>query len=57
VAAAGSGQAITVSRELLLMGPRGVDATRLFAQLLDYAGYRDEAAEVAGLLGRPQSLD
>ncbi len=57
VAAAGSGQAITVGRELLLMGPRGVDATRLFAQLLEYAGYRNEAAEVAGLLGRPQSLD
>jgi hypothetical protein len=49
VAAAGSGQALAVGRELLLMGEQGEEATRLFAQLLQYAGYGSEAAAVASL--------
>jgi Zn-dependent protease len=53
VAAAGSGQADAVARELVLLGPPGVDGLRLFGQLLEYAGYKTEADSVARLLPHP----
>lgn len=53
VAAAGAGQTDAVARELLVMGSAGVESARLFGQLLDYAGYRDDAARVGALLIRP----
>jgi Zn-dependent protease len=49
VAAAGSGQAEAVARELVLLGGPGVDALRVFAQLLDYAGYTAEGSAVGRL--------
>jgi Zn-dependent protease len=52
VAAAGSGQADAVARELVPLGHPGVDALRLFGQLLDYAGYKAEAGSVTRLLPR-----
>jgi Zn-dependent protease len=52
VAAAGSGQADAVARELVLLGHPGLDALRLFGQLLDYAGYKTEAGSVTRLLPR-----
>jgi Zn-dependent protease len=57
VAAAGSGQALAVGQELVLLGQGGADAIRLFAQLLDYAGYRADAAAVSRLLGPQPSHD
>jgi hypothetical protein len=57
VAAAGSGQALAVGRELTLLGPSGVEALHLFAQLLAYTGYHADAAAVSGLVapgGQPQ---
>lgn len=53
VAAAGSGQALAVAHEVVLLGDRGPEGVRLLAQLLDYAGYRPEAAAVGGLLTPP----
>jgi Zn-dependent protease len=50
VAAAGAGQADAVAHELLLLGVPGVEGARLFRQLLDYAGYHDDAARVGELL-------
>ncbi|WP_208027965.1 site-2 protease family protein [Rhabdothermincola sediminis] len=52
VAAAGSGQAMAVARELLLIGPPGVQAAGLLRQLLEHAGYRAEALSVGQLLAR-----
>lgn len=49
VAAAGSGQAPAVARELILLGTEGTAAAELFQHLLSHAGYRDDAAEVARL--------
>lgn len=57
VAAAGSGQAVAVGHELMLLGPPGTAAITLFAQLLDYAGYRAEAADVSRLQGQKQPPD
>ncbi|MEJ5254458.1 MAG: site-2 protease family protein [Acidimicrobiales bacterium] len=51
LAAGGSGQAVAVARELLLLGPAGVEAAELLGQLLDHVGYRDDAAAVGALLG------
>jgi len=56
VAAAGSGQALAVSHELLLLGPPGARANDLFAQLLDYAGYQADATAVKQL-GQQQPHD
>lgn len=50
VAAAGSGQALAVGRELALLGEDGAAALRLFVHLLDYAGYDDDASAVGGLV-------
>ena len=51
VAAAGSGQAEAVARELLLLDDgAGVEPARLLQGLLAYAGYHDAAASVARLL-------
>lgn len=49
VAAAGSGQAPAVARELVAMGPQGVSAAELLQHLLSHAGYVDAATEVARL--------
>jgi hypothetical protein len=46
VAAAGSGQAANVADELALLGPPGTAALSIFVQLLDYAGYHDDADAV-----------
>ena len=46
VAAAGSGQAANVADELGLLGPPGTAALGIFVQLLDYAGYHDDADAV-----------
>lgn len=54
VAAAGSGQALAVARELALIGPQGVEAAGLLRQLLDHAGYRADAAAVGELLAHLQ---
>jgi hypothetical protein len=51
VAAAGSGQAEAVARELLLLdGGAGIEPARLLQGLLAYAGYHDAAASVGRLL-------
>ena len=49
VAAAGSGQASTIARELLAMGEPGRSAAELFEHLLAHAGYAEAAAEVGRL--------
>jgi stage IV sporulation protein FB len=53
VAAAGAGEAAAVARELLLLGDQGVEGAQLFRQLLDYAGYHRDAAQVGALLAGP----
>lgn len=50
VAAAGSGQAAAVARELVLLGPDGLAAARLLGQLLDHTGYHADAAAIGRLL-------
>jgi hypothetical protein len=47
MAAAQSGQAIAIAHELVLINPDGVEAAHQFARMLDYAGHKGEAAEVA----------
>lgn len=49
VAAAGSGQAEAVARELVAMEPGGAEAAELFQHLLTHTGYVDAAADVARL--------
>ncbi len=49
MAAAQTGQVAAVGQELVRMGPQGVEGTRLLASLLDYLGYKREAAEVTDL--------
>jgi hypothetical protein len=37
----------------LLLGDQGVEGAQLFRQLLDYAGYHRDAAQVGALLAGP----
>jgi stage IV sporulation protein FB len=49
VATAGTGQAVAVGRELLLLGPDGEQGRRLLVELLRHTGYAGDAVAVEGL--------
>jgi hypothetical protein len=49
VATAGTGQAVAVGRELLLLGPDGEQGRRLLVELLRHTGYAGAAVAVEGL--------